>query len=81
MKTIFVLIMLCGICYGYAQTPPYAASTKTWQFGEQLWSDAIHEPLCNKEDDERAISLDRRLTIVQAYSYPKQRGLQVRCIK
>jgi hypothetical protein len=36
---------------GYAQdTPPYAASTHTWVFGEQTWSDVIHMPRCNKED-------------------------------
>lgn len=30
--------------------PPYAASAKTWVFGEQVWSDAIRLPECNKED-------------------------------
>jgi hypothetical protein len=36
---------------GYAQTTPrYAASTQTWTFGEQIWSDAIHIPECNKTD-------------------------------
>jgi hypothetical protein len=30
-------------------TPPYAASTMTWTFGDQTWSDAIHCPECNKE--------------------------------
>jgi uncharacterized protein (TIGR02145 family) len=29
-------------------TPPYAASTQTWVFGDQTWSDAIHIPDCNK---------------------------------
>jgi hypothetical protein len=29
-------------------TPPYAASTQTWTFGEQQWSDAIRIPACNK---------------------------------
>ena len=49
MKTIVTIIMLCGVLGGYAQTtPPYAASTKTWTFGEQTWSDAIHIPECNK---------------------------------
>jgi hypothetical protein len=28
--------------------PPYAASTMTWTFGNQTWSDAIHYPECNK---------------------------------
>jgi hypothetical protein len=31
-----------------AYTPPYAASTRTWTFGNQMWSDAIHMPECNK---------------------------------
>jgi hypothetical protein len=30
--------------------PTYAASTQTWVFGEQTWSDAIHIPDCNKAD-------------------------------
>jgi uncharacterized lipoprotein NlpE involved in copper resistance len=30
------------------ETPPYAASTKTWTFGKQVWSDAIRIPECNK---------------------------------
>ncbi|MDR0737962.1 MAG: hypothetical protein LBF39_02695 [Prevotellaceae bacterium] len=29
-------------------TPPYAASTQTWVVGDQTWSDAIHDPACNK---------------------------------
>jgi hypothetical protein len=29
-------------------TPPYAASTLIWTFGEQQWSDAIRIPACNK---------------------------------
>jgi hypothetical protein len=29
-------------------TPLYAASTQTWTFGEQIWSDVIHIPECNK---------------------------------
>jgi hypothetical protein len=28
--------------------PPHAASTKTWTFGNQIWSDAIRIPECNK---------------------------------
>jgi hypothetical protein len=31
-------------------TPIYAASTRTWVFGTQTWSDAIHVPACNKND-------------------------------
>jgi hypothetical protein len=30
-------------------TPPYAASARTWKFGNQTWSDAIHMPECNRE--------------------------------
>ena len=29
-------------------TPPHAASTQTWIFGNQTWSDAIRIPECNK---------------------------------
>jgi hypothetical protein len=29
--------------------PQYAASTKTWRVGSQVWSDAIRIPACNKE--------------------------------
>jgi hypothetical protein len=29
-------------------TPSYAASTKTWEFGNLTWSDAIQIPECNK---------------------------------
>jgi hypothetical protein len=51
MKTIFTIIMLCGVVGGYAQsTPRYAASTRTWTFGNQTWSDAIRMPECNKTD-------------------------------
>jgi hypothetical protein len=51
MKTkILFIIMLCGVICGYAQkTPTHAASTKTWTFGNQTWSDVIHIPACNKE--------------------------------
>jgi hypothetical protein len=33
-----------------AKTPPLAASTQTWDFGGLTWSDAIHDPACNKQD-------------------------------
>jgi hypothetical protein len=55
MKKILTIIMLCGVCYGYAQdTPPYAASTKTWVIEDddgvtRTWSDYINMPECNKE--------------------------------
>jgi hypothetical protein len=32
------------------ETPPNAASTKTWKFGDQIWSDAIRIPDCDKSD-------------------------------
>jgi hypothetical protein len=48
MKTILTVLLLCGVYYGYAQnTPPHAASTKTWKFGTQTWSDAIEMRSCN----------------------------------
>jgi hypothetical protein len=54
MKKILTIIMLCGVMGGYAQnTPPYAASTKTWTFGNQTWSDAIQFPTCNKPNSKR----------------------------
>ncbi|MDR3180318.1 MAG: hypothetical protein LBT61_00100 [Prevotellaceae bacterium] len=31
-------------------TPPAAASTRTWTFDDQMWSDAIHIPACNQDD-------------------------------
>jgi uncharacterized protein (TIGR02145 family) len=30
--------------------PPHAASTQTWVVGNQIWSDHINIPACNKED-------------------------------
>jgi hypothetical protein len=48
-KSLFLMmIAAAAITVGYAQnTPPHAASTKTWVFGEQTWSDAIQVPECN----------------------------------
>jgi uncharacterized protein (TIGR02145 family) len=37
-----------------ADTPPLAASTQTWTFGDQIWSDAIQCPECNKETFEES---------------------------
>jgi uncharacterized protein (TIGR02145 family) len=49
MKNFLTILMLCGFMGSYAQnTPRYAASTQTWVFGDQTWSDAIHIPDCNK---------------------------------
>jgi hypothetical protein len=35
---------------GIPTPPTHAASTQTWTFGDQTWSDAIHIPDCNKTD-------------------------------
>jgi hypothetical protein len=43
-----VLLIVAAMSAGYAQTPRYAATTKTWFFGNQTWSDAIQVPECNK---------------------------------
>jgi hypothetical protein len=58
-KHLFLMMMTAAVIAvsGYAQTTPrYAASTKTWKFGNQTWSDAIRIPECNKvsftEDDD-----------------------------
>jgi hypothetical protein len=65
MKNLFLLmtaaLMLFGGCKKEgkdgdepaateAAIPPYAASTHTQVFGAQTWSDAIHDPACNKPD-------------------------------
>jgi hypothetical protein len=39
-----------------ANTPPYAATTQTWTFGDQTWSDAIHCPECNNETFEESVT-------------------------
>jgi uncharacterized protein (TIGR02145 family) len=44
----FAALLLAGNCP--AQTPPHSASTQTWTFGNQVWSDAIQIPECNKTD-------------------------------
>ncbi|MDR2801900.1 MAG: fibrobacter succinogenes major paralogous domain-containing protein [Prevotellaceae bacterium] len=55
MKKFLTILMFCGVVGGYAQnTPPHAASTKTWTFGEQTWSDAIQIPECNKKSFEES---------------------------
>jgi hypothetical protein len=59
MKKLLTIIMFCGGCYGYAQkTPPHAASTQAWTFGNSslMWSDAIHVPECNKETFEESLT-------------------------
>ncbi|MDR3180617.1 MAG: hypothetical protein LBT61_01645 [Prevotellaceae bacterium] len=35
-------------------TPPLAASTQTWTFGDQTWSDAIQCPECNRKTFEES---------------------------
>jgi hypothetical protein len=57
MKKPLLLMMIAATTVGsknlsplHAQnTPPNAASTKTWTFDNQTWSDAICIPACNKE--------------------------------
>jgi hypothetical protein len=45
----FGLPLLCSCSKEKAVTPPpYAASEETWKFGNQTWSDAIHDPACDK---------------------------------
>jgi uncharacterized protein (TIGR02145 family) len=46
----FAFLPFVGVCQNNngANTPPYAASTQTWTFGKQIWSDAIRIPACNK---------------------------------
>jgi hypothetical protein len=35
--------------------PPYAASTQTWTFGTQMWSDVINLPDCNKKSYDKYV--------------------------
>ncbi|MDR3350942.1 MAG: hypothetical protein LBN98_04795 [Prevotellaceae bacterium] len=58
MKKVFTLMVAAAMVFAGCdkdddsddkKTPPYAASTQTWTFGEQTWSDAIQMPDCNKE--------------------------------
>jgi hypothetical protein len=51
MKLFLTVGMLCGvICAGAQNTPPHAASDRTFTFDDQVWSDAIRIPECNKTD-------------------------------
>jgi hypothetical protein len=53
MFTIAALIIFSGCKKEEDETtttPPYAASAQTWVFGGLTWSDAIHDPACNKQD-------------------------------
>jgi hypothetical protein len=61
MKKILFLMTIAAVAIAFAgcskdddddsnKTPPYAASTQTYKFGSQIWSDAIHDPACNKAD-------------------------------
>jgi uncharacterized protein (TIGR02145 family) len=48
MKKILTIIMLCGVCYGYAQNaPPTAITNETWViqcYGvSQVWSDRVRK--------------------------------------
>jgi hypothetical protein len=44
----FAALLITGKCH--AQTPPHAASTQTWTFGDHIWSDVIRMPECDKAD-------------------------------
>jgi hypothetical protein len=50
MKTFLTILMFCGTCCLFAQTstPPYAVSGRIWPIGNQLWSDHINAPDCDK---------------------------------
>jgi hypothetical protein len=67
MKKVFTLMIAAAIVFAGCskddddddvdvdndnKTPPHAASTQTWTFGEQTWSDLIQMPDCNKETFE-----------------------------
>jgi hypothetical protein len=40
--------------YEVDDAPPYAASNYVWVFGDQIWSDVIQMPDCNKETFENS---------------------------
>jgi hypothetical protein len=49
----FAALLFAGGCNKNdenVETPPHAVSTQTWTFGDQIWSDAIRIPECNKSD-------------------------------
>jgi hypothetical protein len=46
----FAALLFAGNCHAQVETPPHAASTRTWTFGGLVWSDAIQIPACNKTD-------------------------------
>jgi hypothetical protein len=64
MKNSLFLTMIAAMAIAFAgcnkddnesaKTPPLAATTQTWTFGDQTWSDAIHCPECNKETFEES---------------------------
>jgi hypothetical protein len=45
----FAFLLITGLCNAQVKTPPHAASTRTWRFGNQVWSDIIQIPACNKK--------------------------------
>jgi hypothetical protein len=63
MKKHLFLMMMAAAAIAFAgcsddddsaQTPPLAATTQIWTFGDQTWSDAIQMPDCNKETFEES---------------------------
>jgi hypothetical protein len=57
MKKMLLLsltfLLITGRCNANDEYPPHAASTQTWRFGHQVWSNAILIPECNKADFTR----------------------------
>jgi uncharacterized protein (TIGR02145 family) len=53
------------------QTPPYAASEETWKFGDQTWSDAIHDPAYDKLDFDGGSSETPKAD-GRSYTYKKE---------
>jgi hypothetical protein len=68
LRVSFTVIACCLCLFGCMpvaaqNTPPHAASTKTWEFGNLTWSDAIQVPGCNKN------AFAESLTQAQCRSY------------
>jgi hypothetical protein len=53
-SVLLLVIAVAGCKKDDDETPPLAASTQTWTFGNQTWSDAIHCSECNKETFEES---------------------------
>jgi hypothetical protein len=53
----FTALLIAGGCKSSIDAPPFAASTRTWTFGGQTWSDAIRIPECNKTSFSNSIDV------------------------